>query len=298
MEKILMKNEKLEILELCKIQTKELKKEEDKYTFVNLNRDMFKDNKYILDKYFRNEYLEKCYYANLLAFKNRVNITFYQIKKELKQDFGKAVSLAGYKYNPEHYRFEEWWLQDEHDEDLFRNKSKEQEELELYNSRRNPVDTSLDFEAMERLNAVLFKGLESKLLIILHLEDIPGIINNALDCYSKGVSCGPSNAIMHNKIKEIRTLLENKEVVEWLKTNPTDLMFDKNLYISTYQKVLRQITDIRDSRLDYCEELLSYDEHMEDILSNEYIELDNIYNSDSENDEDFEYTEEYSSDLE
>ena len=73
MEKILVK-EQQEILAMCKPVAKT---EEDKLMFVELGRDMFKDNKYILDKYFRNENLQDCFYANLLAFKNIPDITVY-----------------------------------------------------------------------------------------------------------------------------------------------------------------------------------------------------------------------------
>ena len=111
--------------------------------------------------------------------------------------------------------------------------------------------------------------------MIFNLENIPGIINNALDCYYKGVSCGASNAAMHAKIAEIRQMLEDNEVIEWLKTNPTDLCFDKNMYVETYQKVLRQITGIRNDSEEnelrnYVYDVIHNEEDLweEDILSN------------------------------
>ena len=111
MIKILTKEQK-EVLAMCKPIAKEEK--EDKLMFVDLGRDMFEGNEYILNKYFRNENLHKCYYANLLAFRDIPGITVYEIKRQLKKDFGKSVSLAGYKYNPEHYRFADCYIQEEY----------------------------------------------------------------------------------------------------------------------------------------------------------------------------------------
>ena len=109
---------------------------------------MFEGNKYILDKYFRNENLQACYYANLLAFRNIPNITVYQIKKQLEKDFGKSVSLAGYKYNPEHYLFMECYRQEEYEEDLFKCKTKEEEMAELEAERRARIEP-IDFNAVK-----------------------------------------------------------------------------------------------------------------------------------------------------
>ena len=282
MIKILTKEQK-EVLDLAKIQNTN----EDKLMFVDLGRDMFEGNKYILDKYFRNENLQACYYANLLAFRNIPNITVYQIKKQLEKDFGKSVSLAGYKYNPEHYLFMECYRQEEYEEDLFKCKTKEEEMAELEAERKARIEP-IDFNAVESLYNVLYKGIKLRLVMLLHLDDIPGIINNALDCYYKDVSCGPSNAAMHAKIKEIRSLLENREMIEWLKTKPTDLMFDKFDYVDTYQRVLRQLTGIRDESLEYCRDLIENPEDLwiEEIIANDYPDCENYIENNYTEDED------------
>ena len=284
MEKILVK-EQQEILAMCK---QVAKKEEDKLMFVELGRDMFKDNKYILNKYFRNENLQDCYYANLLAFRNVPDINLYDIKKQLKKDFGKSVSLAGYKYNPEHYRFADCSLQEEYEEDLFKSKTNEEENAEFEAERRTSSVDPIDFDAVESLYAVLFKGINARLVMILHLEDIPGIINNAYDCYYKGVTCSASNAAMYAKIAEIRALLEDNEVIEWLKTKPTDMMFDKFDYVDTYQRVLRQLTGIRDESLEYCRDLLENSEDLwiEDIVANDYPDCESYIENNYTEDED------------
>ena len=288
MIKILTKEQK-EVLAMCKPIAKEEK--EDKLMFVDLGRDMFEGNEYILNKYFRNENLHKCYYANLLAFRDIPNITVYEIKRQLKKDFGKSVSLAGYKYNPEHYRFADCYIQEEYEEDLFKCKSKEDEEAEFEADRRAIVDP-IDFNAVESLYAVLFKAIKARLVMILNLEDIPGLINNAFDCYYKGITCSACNGAMYAKIAEIRKSLENPEVIKWLKTKPTDISFDKYDYINTYQKVLRQLTGISNETVEYCRDLLenSAELWIEDIIKNDYIECnDYIENNYTEDEDDYEY---------
>lgn len=283
MNKILVKDPKMEILAMCK----PVAKKEDKLMFVELGRDMFKGNKHILNKYFKNNKGQDCYYANLLAFKEIKGITLYDIKKQLKADFKQDVSLAGFKYNPEHYKYSVQHIQDEYEDDLYRNKSVEEERAEFEADRKSRIE-ELDFDAVESLYTVLFKALKARLVMILNLESVPGIINNAYDCYYKGVNCSMSNAAMHAKIAEIRQLLENPEMYKWLKTNPTDLMFDKFDYVDTYQRVLRQITGIRNDSLEYCRELLDNSEDLwiEDILKNEYIETEPLYEN-VDNDEDY-----------
>lgn len=287
MEKVLVKNQTLEILAMCKANAKQ---EDNKLMFVELGRDMFKDKPNILNKYFKNKDNQDCYYANLLAFKGIEGINTYEIKKQLKQDFGKEVSLAGYKYNPEHYRYASCIQQNEHDEELFKNKTTEEERAEFEAERRARIE-ELDFDAVESLYAVLFKALKVRWVMLLNLESIPGILNNALDCYYKGVNCSMSNAAMHSKIAEIRRLMEDEEMIKWLKTKPTDLMFDKFDYVDTYQRVLRQITDISNENLEYIKELIENPEDLwvEDILNNEYLDTEPLYENNSDDDEDEEY---------
>ena len=267
MENILVKNPVKEILELCKHNTKT-----EKINIKDLCRTDYKDNKVILDKYFKNERGEDCFYANLLYFRQFENVSLNDIKNALKSDFKKAISLAGYKYNPEHYKFVTQALQDEYEEDLFKCKSREEEELEKYEEYKYKQIEGIDFEAVDKLTKVLFNALRKRWVMIFHLENIPGLINNALECHYLGVSCKPSNNAMNAKIAEIRALLDNKDVIEWLKTNPTDLMFDRCDYVSTYQRVLRNLTCI-DNELSYVREIIHNPEDIfeEEILSNEFI---------------------------
>lgn len=338
MIKILTKEEALQMELLSKIEINSKKEDEEKLVFTELGRDMFKDNPVILNKYFRNEYGAACYFANLLAFKNvKDTMSLRELKKVLKADFGRDVSLKGYKYNPEHYRFSCCALQLEYEEDLFKCKTTEEEQDEIDAERKSRIEP-LDFDAVETLTEVLWKAIRQRYIMILNLESVPGLINNALDCYSKGVSCGPANAAMNAKIAEIRRLLEDNEVIAWLKTGASDmsnlLINDKQMveeytisgykteiidnkvvnipmhepeakkvirdiqndlsqdYIETYQKVLRQLTDIRADNFEEFRDVIhnEYDLWEDQIIANDLPDIENyIENIDYDEDESDEY---------
>ena len=257
-------NSKNEILELCNDNSKKL-------VFVELGRDMFKDNEYILNKYFRNEEGKDCYYANLLAFREIKSVmTPYQLKNILRKDFKADVSLIGYRYNPEHYRFVQQYVQDEYEEDLF----KYQDEDEVEDMRQ--ID-SLDFDAVKQLSIIMDRAIKKRVVILFELESVPALLNRALDCYCKGVSCKQCNKEMRAKLASLNSLLNNKEVIEWIKTGPTDMSFDKEDYIETYQRVLRTLTDCKENLEEYRDCIHNEDDLFEnEIIENNYIECDSI----------------------
>lgn len=258
--KVKTKDPKTEILALCKANATVNKD----LVFVELGRDMFKDKPEILNKYFRNESGQDCYYANLLALRP-LKLNLNEIKKILKKDFGETVSLKGYKHDPEHYRFATQAMQDEYEEDLFRFQDKEIEKI--------PYVEALDFTLVESLYKFIYKAIKNRYVMLFNVEDVPGILNNAIECYNLGVSCGPSNEAMAAKIAHIRKMLEDAEVIEWLKTGPTDMSFDPADYVQTYQKVIRQLTGIRDESLENtCFDIM----HREDDLWEDMILTENL----------------------
>ena len=264
-----------------------IKNENNKLLFTELGRDMFKGNKHILERYFRNEAGQACYYANLLYFRNIEKITLNKIKNILRNDFKQDVSLEGYKYNPEHYRFVQQHIQDEYEEDLFKFKSNEEENAELEADRRTIIEP-IDFEAVETLYKVIYKAIKSRLVMILNLEGVPNLLNNALDCYFKGVSCSVSNTLMKSKIADLKALLENKEVIEWFKTKPTDMSFDRFDYVTTYQTVLRQLVG-KDFNLEEIKDLVDNPEdlYQDEILANDYPEFERYIENSLDDDEDY-----------
>lgn len=152
------------------------------------------------------------------------------------------------------------------------------------------VGEELDYEALDNLYKLLFKALKKRLVILLNLENIPSIINNALACRYNEYDCKSANLTMRNKLEETRKLLENPEMQEWLKSEPSDMLLDKNDYITTYQRILRQLTDIRDDKLNYVKDFLhnEFDLFEQNIIDNEYVEVINFadflnYEEDEEN---------------
>ena len=266
---LLVKNETKAILEQCKVK--------DEIVFIELGRDMFKDNEYILNKYFKNEHGQPCYYANLLAFKEiKSTMKPEDLKSILKKDFGRPVSLKGYKYNPEHYKFIQQYVQDEYEEDLFKEQPEEVEELRQIES--------LDFEALKSLSVI-----KKRVVILFELETIPALLNRALDCYCKGVSCKQCNLEMRTKLASLNSLLSNKEVIEWIKTGPTDMSFDKEDYIETYQRVLRTLTDCKENLEEYRDCIHNEDDLFEnEIIENNYIECDSYIENINYDEEDWE----------
>ena len=113
-----LKIENKDLLKECLIKEIKTNEKEECLVFKDLTRDMFKDNKYILNKNFKNKNKQDCFYANLLSLKDVES--YYELSKILKRDFNKKVCLAGYKYDERHYLFSTLAMQLEYEEDLFK----------------------------------------------------------------------------------------------------------------------------------------------------------------------------------
>lgn len=289
---------------------KPTKKAKEQIMFVDLERTQFLSNPVILRRYFTNEDYQPCFFANLLGLKrefpidsvikldvkNRESKYFSFLKKKLKQDFGKDVSLKGYRYDPKHFVYSTCYDQLEYEENWFKYKTSEEENDEKEYERRHERIEPVDFEAIEKLEKVFFKALKKRLVILLNIGSVPMLINNALVCYHLGVTCSAANAALNAKLAEIRKILEDKEASEWIKAGNNDIVLyalddtTKCDYIETYQKALRALTDIRDEDLSYCLSLIDNeaDPLQDEILANDVIEFssydDNSLNEDEDED--------------
>lgn len=266
-------------------------KKEESLLFVELERGMFKDNKYILDKYFRNETGNSCCFANLLRIKENLlleegkELTNYIISKILKQDFGCKVSLKGYRYNPEHYRFNDIYLQLDYEEDLFR-----EQEDEPYDPYEGMEKQMLDYEVFDRLYNAVISAIKSRKLILLGLDTVPAMLNRALEANGLELDCGFYNRYCKNKLAELDKLATDLEVKEWMKTKPTDLSFDKGDYVETYQKALRSLFGfkVNEDMTGYCLDVIHNEEDLweTEILENfGFEEVPLINNTDLDEDE-------------
>ena len=144
----------------------------------------------------------------------------------------------------------------------------------------------LDLEKADLLRKTVFKAIRKRMLMILNLDTCIALLNNAYDCHFNGVNCHMSNLAINAKLNELKRLLNNPSVQEWLKTNPTDLSFEKSDYINTYTKVLRQLTDIRGESLEYLKDVIHNEEDIfeDEILANEVFEEEQYF--EDVNDED------------
>lgn len=157
------------------------------------------------------------------------------------------------------------------------------------------IGEALDHEAYDSLYKVLIKALKNRLVIILNLESVPALLNNALIyCSDIYLNCEYINSALNAKLNEIRTLLSNSEIQAWIKSGVSDMSLYKDEiavrdYISTYQKVLRQLTDIRGESLEYIKDIFHNDLDLfeDEILANDEPDIERYFeDSDSDDLED------------
>jgi len=153
-------------------------------------------------------------------------------------------------------------------------------------SKLGYIGDELDYEAIDSLYKVIFKALQKRLVIILNLESVPSLINTAYKCRYGGCDCKNVNAALNAKLSDIRKLLNDKEVSEWLKAGNTDMLFygdpnGVNSYIETYQKVIRQLTDIRGESLEYVRPIIhnELDIFEDEIISNDIPDCESYFES-------------------
>lgn len=230
------------VLELCKVESSEVEK--TALVFKDLTRDMFKDNTKILNKYFRNESGSDCAFANLVRVKYELaKPTMYYIKKILKKDFGRDVSLKGYKYDPKHYMFKDIFTQLEYEEEYYRTP---EAEMERNQELDNLISEGLDYEKLDTLYNVMRRALLVRTVIILGLDNVLSLINTAIEADLGGYNCSGYNYSISQHLKRVRQLLTSDEVQKWLLDGHSDLDFaeDENTvndYIRTYHNCLRDL---------------------------------------------------------
>lgn len=298
-------------------------KKEDLPLFKELVRDNYLDKPTVLRRYFVNSSGNACWRANLMGLKmefpfdewkkskhieKRAESRYFSYLKSIaERDFGMKLSFKGYSENPRFFAYSTWYNQIEYEEeDWFREKSTEQENDEKEYERRHTIIEGLDFEAVETLEKVFYKALKERLIILLNLESVPFIINNAYDCFFNGVTCSQSNSMMRAKIAEISKILLDKEANDWIKAGNNDITLfamdpaNRFNYIETYQKVLRALTDIRDEKLDEVLALIDNeaDPLQKAILANHIVEDEIFEADDGDEDDDVEDEEDHSNQVE
>lgn len=243
MEKILedikVKKPNTDLLDLLKKDSKANEEKEEYILFKDLERDTYKNNPDILYKYFRNAEGKDCYKACIKS-PYLQNKSILEISRLMRKDFGIKVKLYGYKYNENDYRFVCPQNQALYEEDLYM-KTKEQEQAEYDAERQLDLfGNQIDYTLFETLYRMIYKALSVNRIMLFQLDNAMSILNNAIDCESKGVSCLASNHAMKAAIEAVYKILTDKESIKFIKEYD-DTIFDKNDYIETYCKVLNSI---------------------------------------------------------
>lgn len=209
----------------------------------------------------------------------------YKIKCEERHE--PALDRKMYNILHQLYEFDELLST----EDIEANDARYWEESKA--SKLGYVGDTLDLEAFDELYKVLLKALQKRLVITLDLESVPSMLNTAIICYSdKQIDCKNINIALNAKLNAIRKLLNDPEVKEWISLGVSDMSYYTNEsllndYISTYQKVLRQLTDIRGENLEYVKDIFHNDLDLfeDEILANDEPELETYYDDKDDSDE-------------
>lgn len=199
-----------------------------------------------------------------------------------------AMDRKTYDKMHEYYEFDELMSTDDVEEQDIKYS------LESKATKKGYVGESFDFEAFDTLNKVFFKALKNRLIIILNLETVPGLVNTAITyLIDNQLDCKNINLALNAKLNELRKLLENAEVSKWLKSGVSDMSLygsEEMLsdYISTYQRVLRSLTKIRDESLEYIKDIFHNDLDLfeDEILANDEPEIESFYEDEDSDEED------------
>ena len=235
---------------------------DEELSFVDLTRREFSKNKYILNKYFRNEQGHDCAFANLLRIEDKSSL--YKIKKELKRDFKQKVSLKGYKYDPKHYVYSDIYNQLEYEEEYYRTPDAE-EERRLENSKL--INVSLDYDLVDKLSKIIETSYINNIVMLLNLDTAYSLINTGIELDLKGFDCTSTNNAITRELHRIDAYLADEELCEFLKSN-TDNIFDYEDRKNVYSKIAKNFLEIEIpeeyQEVSYYED--SYEDEYEDYL--------------------------------
>ncbi len=252
-----------------------------------LNRKDYLDNPEILNKYFRvnNHDIDTCYVSEEISI-DEVRADFHN--KKLYKDGNMLKSKTA-----EYYTGNKFYLNLDADDDSFRNGDDDSRKLSGYDVyvAQEVRSSTVDKDLFEELYRFCIKTIKRRLVMLLDTEKVINeLINiiNYTDGFSNNCTAIQSSALVNSK-KNLLKKISNRSVKDFIKSNNDYTVFGtdeltRNDYIETYQRVLRKLTDIRDSNLDFIRDIIS---NKEDSLENEILEnnleLETISLSNSEN---------------
>ena len=266
---------------------------------VDLTRKDFEGNTKVLNKYFVNrqgyslnrfripkenvefkqQVVDEC---NKLSSKKDYKNLDYLVLKALKnviaRELGyKSVSTVGLSKNDEDYQYYSWLYQEINTEDDFRATDMKPHYNTIHEALSSEVYSSqIDLNTKDKLYDLIYLAIKQRLVMLLGLENIVSLVS--LETFDNVHSA--YNSILNAYRTKILKLCKDKEVNEFIKKyNDIEIYAkDENFrfdYVNTYSKILRQLTDIRDEKLEYMRSIIHNDEDMleEEILDNQLVEV-------------------------
>ena len=266
---------------------------------ADLTRKDFKGNEKVLNKYFVNnqgyslnrfripkeniefkqQVVDEC---NKLSSKKDYKNLNYLVLKALKnviaRELGyKSVSTVGLSKNDEDYKYYSWLYQEINTEDDFRETDMKPHYNTMHEALNSEIYSSqIDLDTKDKLYNLIYLAIKQRLVMLLGLENIVPLVS--LETFDNVHSA--YNSILNAYRTKILKLCKDKEVNEFIKKyNDIEIYAkDENFkfdYVNTYSKILRQLTDIRDEKLEYVRSIIHNDEDIleEEILSNQSVEI-------------------------
>lgn len=250
-----------------------LEVEKDLHPVSELTRKDYLDNPRLLNKYFRcnNHDVEVVYIPASVSI-DTVRYDFQDFKLYKDKD-----------YNPkdiESWTSDKLYLNLDASDDAFRdndNDNRNKSGYEIY-IQDEVSDTALPQDIFEELYRVCIKAIKKRLVMLLDVEKIVDQLVNILK-YTNGLSSNCTSfqaSSLVNTRKALIVKLQNKQVSKFIKENNDFSVFaedelTRNDYIETYQRVLRKLTSINDSNLDFIRDIIS---NKEDSFEDEIIAND------------------------
>lgn len=272
-------------------------REDDLIYVVDLDPRMFLDNYEILNKYFRfkdhaldrfhiPELTEEMYDKYICSF---YNVKSHNLKLDTASDYYKRkvilkmisedlgiseydLSLKEYLWEDKYYECTDWDDNIRYLEDLFREESKDRNDItakELYISSECCRKCNVDMELWNELYTICVEAIQLRIAMIF---EIPGILSNLVNIleYTDGFSNFATQSQVNSlyAIKErLLKMFQSKELIAWIKEGNNDYTLyaegnTRNDYISTYRNMLKKLEGLRpsdDSAIVYYKDIIHND---------------------------------------
>lgn len=205
----------------------------------------------------------------------------YIVAKDFKVN-PKKVSFKGYEWKEDYYQACDPVIAAYYAEDAFREPSEDLRNLTLRDIYiKHCKDVSFPVELVNSLYKFCVKMIRNRLAILLDIENCFSFLNRIIKKTEQVTEY--EVATLQNYYNRFVETLKDKEVSKFIKEDKhSDLdIFDKYDIISTYQRLLRTLSDIREGTLEYCRDFIHNDQcpYEDLIIANDYmlVEIDIVH---------------------